>query len=261
MRKLGEALVDHLFDILVAIIVSFICSFIAGNTLEKRTIDATSEFLRYQTEIIVVVALLSLTITILLVRWIKTAIRYKVRIKRLEIIFEYKGDRIVVNSNYTIKTYRFRLTQIFTRREWFSEESFNIRVHPKQFKIRKIRSLGNVHEYYVVLPKAISFLSRPIQYRLTFSGSNKLRKFKNFYWYDVISPLDELVFDIRIPEGMCTSDATLKKFLSNEDSAYCKTVLYNSGFRETIKPKLGYSYKLEWEWANEEAQLQKQKPK
>ena len=257
MKRLWNAVMDRLVDIFVGVIVSIITTLLTNKSFTNLPNTATSELGKHKVEVIILVAVVSLTISIFTIHWLRKVKRYKVTIKSLEIICEYKGDSVVVHSLYKIKATRLRLKKIYTRREWFSNETFTLRVKPKSFKIQKIRTIGNTHEYYIYFPKTISMFSKPIEYKTVFNGLNKNKNFESFYWYDVISPLDSLTFDIRIPEGMCSAKATLKEFLSHEDNATCYAVDYNLGYKVNIKPRLGYSYKLEWEWAGNEAHLQK----
>lgn len=261
MKRLWNAVVDRLVDIFVGIVVSIITTLLTSNSFANLTSTATSELMEHKIEVVIIVAVLSLIISIFTIHWIRKVKKYKVTLKSLEIICEYKGDSVVVNSTYKIKATRLRLKKIYTRREWFSDETFTLRVKPKSFKIQKVRTLGTTHEYFIYFPKAISMFNKPLEYKTVFNGSNKNRNFQSFYWYDVISPLDSLTFDVRIPEGLCSTKATLKEFLSHEDNATCYPIDYNLGFKVNIKPRLGYSYKLEWEWAGNEAYLQKLKRK
>ena len=84
------------------------------------------------------------------------------------------------------------------------------------------------------------------------------RKFENFYWYDVICPTDKITIDVRIPKEYCTEKVKLKSFLDHEGSVGSKEdiINYNGAYKwEISTPKLGWSYKFEWNWSKKELTL------
>lgn len=171
---------------------------------------------------------------------------------------DYTGDKVKVTSSYSIKTYRLVATKIYTRRTWFSDESFTLRAKPKGYKIEPTRKTGNEHEFYVVFPRKTTLLSKTLSFKTIFTGSNKKRRCESFYWFDALVPIEHLALDIRIPEKMCSESAVLKEFYANVDNANKELIEYDNGFFVDIKkPKVGYSYKLEWKWAGIEARLRK----
>lgn len=183
--------------------------------------------------------------------------RYKFRIKSLDIVVEYLGDTINVYSTYTFKTNRFRANKMYTRRTWFSDEKFEFKVKTKGYKIKKVGRLGNDYEYNIIFPK-YQYFWQTKTYETFFSGTNKKRKFENFYWYDVICPTDKITIDVRIPKEYCTEKVKLKSFLDHEGSVGSKEdiINYDGAYKwEITTPKLGWSYKFEWNWSKKELAL------
>lgn len=183
--------------------------------------------------------------------------RYKFRIKSLDIIVEYLGDTINVYSTYTFKVNRFRANKMYFRRTWFSDEKFKFKVKTKGYKIKKVGILGNDYEYNIIFPK-YQYFWQTKECETFFCGTNKKRKFKNFYWYDVICPTDKITIDVRIPKECCTEKVKLKSFLDHEGSVGSKedTISYDGSYKwEIPNPKLGWSYKFEWNWSKKELTL------
>lgn len=183
--------------------------------------------------------------------------RYKFHIKSLDIIVEYLGNTVNVYSTYKVKTNRFRVKQIYSRKTWFSNEKFKYQIKTKGYKIHEIGNTGNDHEYNIVFPEYLYFWQIKT-FKTFFSGSNKKRKFENFYWYDVICPTDRISIDVRIPQNYCTEKVKLKTFLDHEGSVGSteEIINYNGSYKwEIPNPKLGWSYKFEWNWSEKELKL------
>lgn len=180
--------------------------------------------------------------------------RYKFHIKSLEVIVEYLGDVVEIYNTYTVMTNRFKANKMYTRRTWFSDEEFNFYSNTKGYKIEKIGKLGNDSEYNIVFP-CFQYFWQTKTFRTVLSGTNCKRKFKNFYWYDVICPTDKITIEVRIPQQYCTKKVKLKSFLDHEGAIGSKESIidYNGVYKwEIIDPKLGWSYKFEWNWSNKE---------
>lgn len=186
--------------------------------------------------------------------------RYKFRMKSIYILVEYQGDYVDVYSTYRFSTNRFKANRMYSRRTWFSNEVFKYECETEGYKIEKIRQLSDTHEYYIRFPKNMYF-GQTKTFKCHFSGSNKKRKFENFYWYEVICPTDELIIEVRVPRVYCTDKAELKSFLDHEDSVGSdKTEInFNGVYKwEIPDPKVGWSYKFEWNWSTKELALKKQ---
>ena len=123
--------------------------------------------------------------------------------------------------------------------------------------------MGNDYEYNIIFPK-YQYFWQTNTYETHFFGTNKKRKFENFYWCDVICPTDKITIDVRMPKEFCTKEVKLKSFLDHEDSVGSKVETieeYNGQYKWVISaPKTGWSYKFEWNWSKKElAQKVKQK--
>ena len=189
--------------------------------------------------------------------------RYKFRIKSLDIIVEYLGDTVNIYSTYTFKTNRFRANKMYTRKTWFSDEKFEFMVKTKGYKVEKIGRLGHDYEYNVIFPN-FQYFWQTKTYKSFFSGTNKKRRFENFYWYDVICPTDMITIDVHIPQKYCTEKVKLKSFLDHEGSVGSSEDIidYDGAYKWVIDtPKVGWSYKFEWNWSKKEMKLKKKKSK
>lgn len=140
-ESIDSLLVDQLASFLFGIIVTW---FIRNNILEinDEAISIGIKFLILFTVFLVVYTIS----TILQLR----PDRYKFRMKSVNILVEYLGDTIRMNSKYTFSTNRIKSNRMYTRRDWFSDETFKIRCLTKGYKTKKISSLGNTHEYYII---------------------------------------------------------------------------------------------------------------
>lgn len=179
--------------------------------------------------------------------------RYKFRMKDINILVEYLGDTVRVKSTYTFSTNRFKTNCMYTRREWFSNEKFKFEPVTEGYKIKKIGSLGNTHEYHVVFPKYQYFWETK-KYECEFVGNNKKRQYCNFYWYDVTCPTEKLTIEVHIPQNYCTDKIELKTFLTYEksDGSEKEVLDFNGAYKWEVTPKLGWSYKFEWFWSESE---------
>lgn len=189
--------------------------------------------------------------------------RYKFRMKSIEIILEYQGDDINVYSTYKFSTNRLRANRMYTRRTWFSDEKFKLLSKTEGYAIEKIGRLGDTHEYNICFPK-YQYIGQTKTFKCEFSGSNKKRRFENFYWYDVICPTDELIIEVRVPRVYSSNKAQLKSFLTHEnsDNSNVTDVEFDGVYRwEIPNPKLGWSYKFEWGWSKKELSLIKKRKK
>ncbi len=186
--------------------------------------------------------------------------RYKFRMKSIDILVEYLGDTVKVYSTYKFSTNRFRANYMYTRRSWFSDESFTLKSKTKGYKIRKIRDIGETYEYYIVFPKSQYFWETK-EFQCEFTGSNKKRKFENFYWYDVICPTDKINIEVHIPKKYCTDKIELKSFLNHEDADGNEKIIktFNGAYKWPIKPKVGWSYIFEWHWSESELALKSER--
>lgn len=260
MRKL-KSLVKHyikesldslLVDQIVSVFFGVLAAWILGNNLsilDSHNIPTYMKFLL----IIVAFFIFYVISTIIQLR----PHRYKLRIISLNIIVEYLGNTINVYSTYTVKPNRFRVNRMYIRRTWFSDEKFRFKAKTKGYTIEKVGKLGNDYEYNVVFPKH-QYFWQTRTFETFFSGTNKKRKFENFYWYDVICPTDNITIDVRIPKKYCTEEVRLKSFLDHEGSVGSKEdiIKFDGAYKWEINPsKLGWSYKFEWNWSKKELAL------
>lgn len=259
MKKFFDRIADYLLEFVVSTVISLIGTYIATyNFLDFDQLPKES------VKIIVAFFMLILVVCILIVRFCRNAFRHKYRIRTLEVIVEYSGDNVKVTDIYSVSTYRVFQSMMYTSRTWFSNETIKLKAKPKKYKIKKIRESGNKHEYYVVFPEKLSFWNKPISFKTELIGENKSRQFENYYCYNVVCPVDKLIFDVRIPADMCTMSAEMKSFKVHEDEpgAGNQPLSYTSGFKHEISsPKVGYSYMLKWQWAGKERALRSEKQK
>lgn len=257
MKKIIDHVAEHLLDLAISALLSAVVTYFSKNN------PIILNYLKDErTNVIVAAFFLYMLVCFSIFRSLRIAAKYKFRIRSLEIIMEYHGDQVRVRDVYSFSTYRVFQKQMYTRRTWFSGESFTFKAKPKGYKAQFIRKIGNTHEYYIVFPTKFSFWQKTREFKTDFIGSNKSRQYENFYWYEVICPVDKLIFDIRIPDNMCAQSAKMKVFqeYEDEDGNEKKEIKYNRGFKYEIQhPKIGYSYKLEWQWVGEERLLREGK--
>lgn len=247
-ESLDSLLIDQLASIMFGVLVTWIVK----NNLHVIDNEDVPAYIKF----------LILAVAFLIVYIVSTALqlrphRYKFRIRSLDIIVEYLGDVVNIYSTYTFTTNRFRTNKMYARRTWFSDEKFKFKIKTKGYKIERIGKLGNDNEYNIVFPKYQYFWQKKT-FEAFLRGTNKKRKFENFYWYDVICPTDRITIDVRIPQEYCTKKVSLKSFLDHEGSEGSdeKIIEYNGAYKwEINSPKLGWSYKFEWNWSKNELAL------
>lgn len=181
--------------------------------------------------------------------------RYKFHFISVEVVVEYLGKKVNIYNTYKLKTNRFKVSKMYTKITWFSDEKFDFESTSKGYEIEKKDKLGNDYEYYVIFSRPMHFWQSPEEIRTVVKGTNRNRQFKNFFWYDVICPTSQLIIEVRIPRQYCTQKVRLKSFLDHEGTVGSNesTIDYSGVYRwEISNPKLGWSYKFEWEWSDEE---------
>jgi hypothetical protein len=183
--------------------------------------------------------------------------RFKFHIKTLDVIIEYLGDEVIVSSKYVFKTNRFMANRMYTRRVWYSDELFLLEPRTKGYCVKEVGKLGDQFDFYILFPQNQYFWQEKA-FEVVFKGANKRRHFKNFYWYDVISPVDKISISVRIPRKCCTDKIKLKSFYDHESTIgnQVDEKDFNGAYQWTIDaPKLRWSYVLEWEWSEEEKRI------
>lgn len=246
-----ESLDSLLIDQIVSVLFGVLVTWILGNNLQIIDTGEVPVYMKF----------LILAIAFLIVYAVSTIMqlrpkRYKFRMKSVDILVEYMGDTVKVYSTYVFSTNRFRANRMYARRVWFSDERFKFKSKTKGYKIKKIGNLGDTHEYYITFPE-FQYFGETKSFKCEFWGSNKKRQFENFYWYDVVCPTKKLTIEVHIPQQYCTDKIELKSFLTYENSDGSeKSVLdFNGAYKWEIEPKLGWSYKFEWNWSKSELTL------
>ena len=250
MKPIFKYIVEKISEILeeklVRIIISVIVYFASDNILtEKLGIKMESEFV-----LLFSVFVMLLCYFILKLYEVKPN-KYVFYIKKLKIMFEYAGDDITVQKDFSVRINRLYAEKMYMRSTWFSDEKFDVQCVSEGYKIEYIGQLGNDIEYYVVFPKRLYFWNK-VQFSLISYGSNKKRKFKNFYWYDVIAPTKGLWIDVRIPLRYCENLIELQRFREHKGSRTTRVnkIEYSGRHLWKIdKAKLKYSYVFEWKWS------------
>lgn len=184
----------------------------------------------------------------------KTYHRYKFHIKDEHIMMEYQGDKIKVYQKFHCYTKHFSASKMYTRKTWFSDESIKFNAVTDGFSVQSYKKMGNSNEYYIIFPKRF-FFHRSICFETKFIGNNKKRKYENFYWVDIECPMDKLTIEIRLPKESCKGKLKKKEFLKHEEApgSLVTEVEFDGVYSwEILKPKLNWSYVLEWEWSDTE---------
>ena len=181
--------------------------------------------------------------------------RFKFHLKSIDILVEYLGDTVEVFDTYTVKPNRFRVKSMYTRRTWYSDEKFNLEVITDGYNIKQYNKLGNENEFYIIFPH-FQYWWQTRSFKTHFTGKNKKRQFQNFYWYYVICPVDKMSIEVRMPQKYCAGEARLVTFYDHEGTNGSKkeVIEYNGSYKwEIDSPKLGWSYKFEWTWSENES--------
>lgn len=179
--------------------------------------------------------------------------KYKSFISELSIFFEYCGDEIIVTKRYKIRCLRKKISKMYNRVTWFSDEDLQIIALSDGFSIEMIPNNDVVKEYYIVFPHEIG-LFETLEFEVKIKGGNKRKQFKNYYWYDVIAPTGRLIIDLNIPSNHREKTLVLKEFRENMngDTLSKEEINVIGNYKWVIKrPKLKYSYVASWEWKRE----------
>lgn len=249
IKHTKESIYEMFEDKIVKILISVIV-YIASSQVYKEQIGINTK----PEEIILFSIFVIISWYFLLVLYEIKPHKYASYIKKLSIIVDYAGDDITIRKDYSVRINRLYANKIYMRSTWFSNEKFDIQCTSKGYKIEYINKLGNDIEYYVVFPKRKYFWNK-VEFSMVSHGVNSKRQFKNFYWYDVIAPTKNLSIDVRIPSKYCENVVELQSFREYKDSrTYCSdTVEYDGCYLWKIpKPKLKYSYVVEWKWSKQE---------
>ena len=254
MRKLARILKHYiktsldslLTDQLASIAFSAIVVWIIGNNysiIDNNNVPTSVKFLVLGVAFLIVY----ITSTLLHIR----PNRFKFHIKSLDIIVEYNENEINVSSKYVFTSNRFFADRMYTRREWYSDETFRLEAKTTGYSIKQIGKLGDRFEYYVLFPQR-QFFWQEKSFELVFIGSNQRHHFNSFYWYDVICPVDKMSISVRIPQKYCTDKIKLKSFYDHEGTSGSQVdeVFFDGAYKwEIDSPKLKWSYVFEWEWS------------
>lgn len=246
VKKIFEVFTDKLLELIITFCLAALCY-----KLSPFVPSLSEESITF----FVVIFFVMGSLVFMFMGKYRLAKKYAFVFESLDINVNYKGDSVIIDDYYKIKTLRLRQKKMFTRHDWFPNEAAHFSIGPKGYKLKRTSTIGPTSEYFILFPKAISFWNKPIKFHTKLNGQNKSRLFENFYWYTMICPVDKLIIDIQIPKNMCLPTATLKIFKTheNEDSAEFISIDYRNGFRTEIpNPKVGFNYKLEWNWAGEE---------
>jgi len=176
--------------------------------------------------------------------------RYKSYIEELSIFFEYCGEDIFVTKKYRVRALRRNLNKMYHRITWFSDEKLEIKVLTEGFFVETIPNNDIVREFYIVFPRTLK-LFETIDFEFKIRGENKGRKFKNYYWYDVIVPTGKLKIDVNVASKYRENRLVLKEFRENMDGNTLreKEVETLGNYTWFVKrPKLNYSYIVSWKW-------------
>lgn len=257
MKKLAEMIIHYvktsldslLTDQLASFAFSLIILWVIGNKLPVIDNDSIPISIKF----------LVLGSAFLIVYIISTLVhirpdRYKFHIKKLDIIVEYLEDEVIVSSKYTFRTNRLIANRMYTRRVWYSDEKFLIESKTEGYSVKQIGKLGDQYDFNVLFPKPQYFWQENT-FEIVVKGSNLKRRFKNFYWYDVISPVDKISISVRVPRKCCSDKIKLKAFYDHESSfgSQVDEINFDGSYQwDVADPKLRWSYVLEWEWSEQE---------
>lgn len=248
--------IEKFIDSIITIAIDTIVVLIAQKVLPLIFKDNIST----QIEIFVLCALFMINMGVLLVIQ-KSYHRYIFHFKDEKITMEYLGDTVTVLQKFCVYTRKFRANKMYTRKTWYSSERFKYKATTTGYSIESIKTTGNDHEFNVIFPKN-KYFHLPFQFETVFTGDNKKRQYRNCYEVRIECPTDRITIEVRIPISCCGNKIKKKEFLNHENSPGHKVTKedFDGVYVWVIeKPKLNWSYCLEWEWSKEEKKVIKER--
>lgn len=190
--------------------------------------------------------ILSIFVFVLVYKYIR---KYKYKIIKMEVNFEYKQDKVIVISKIKVRALREGVDRIYNRTTWFPDEKTKISCLEKQFSIERLPKRDTSNEFNVKFNKNLK-KGEIITYTIKVVNENKKRHFKDFYSREVITPMDELIITVVIPAKFgykYLTKETIKgsaynDFVEKEEFEFLNTYTW-----KIDKPKLGFEYKILWE--------------
>lgn len=245
--------IGKFMDSIITIVIDAIVVLVAQNALPLIFKDYN---ISIHTEIFILCVLFMVNLCILLVVQ-KSYHRYKFYIKDEKITMEYLGDTITVLQKFCIYTGKFRANKMYTRKTWYSNEHFSYKATTDGYSIASIKTIGNDYEFNVVFPKN-KYFHLPFQFETVFTGENRKRQYLNCYEVRIECPTDKITIEVRFPIGCCNNVIKKKEFLNHENAPGHKIseTEFNGVYVWVIeKPKVNWSYCLEWEWSDKEKKI------
>jgi len=174
--------------------------------------------------------------------------RYKLRIKKMVVHFEYEQEQIIVTSEITVKALRPNLSDIYNRYTWFPDEHSQVKCLTRGFTIKKLPKKDTSYEYKVDFNRVLK-KGEEVTYKVRVINNNKHGHFKDFYSREIIVPIDNLIINISVPSRYGFSKIKRSIILGSAYSDQSETETFdfnNTHIWEIDTPMLGYEYKLEW---------------
>ena len=250
MSKFFHRVAEQLIDALVSAVLSSAISFLSFKPTNPNYLK------------VIVASILLMTMLFMIVfAFLRKAVKYKFRIRSLDIFVEYTKKNVKITCSYTLSTYSMFQKSVFTDHVLSENDQPIFRVRPPKFEHDKIEIARNEYDYSVRFPKPLSFWDAPIKFRtIRVIPINSMPK--SCYAYKVIYPIDNLTIDVRIPESMCseTAEVTSYHVYEKEDLATHEDISYCCGYRYTPKNlHVDYKYAVKWKWSEDAKELYEQK--
>ena len=248
-KYLQEGIEQVLVDNIAAVFVGIVVTVIAQYNIPWFSSDDVS----IKTKVLITTLIIAVLYLVCMLYNIRPN-RYTFHFKELKILFEYDGDRILTKQTITFKANRFKVIRMYTSRTWYSDENFELVALSEGYHIEKYRQMGNETEYYIVFPKPMYFWQTKTV-EIQFTGTNKRRRFENFYWYTINCPTDKLIIDVHIPSRYFSGKAKLKTFYINEQSVGNKVtdIDFDGTYSWPVpEHRVKWNCVFEWNWSEEE---------
>lgn len=247
LESIYNGILGHLIDILLSALLIWLIPAYSDNAYAKV--------------ILLIILFVALTIVrACIIRKVDSEDdKYKFHHKYEHVLVEYHGNEVFIFQRFITYTNRESARRMHTRKTWFSDESFAFHVTTPGFSTESFKKEGSDNELYIVFDKDY-VRKEDIVFNTEFIGANENRNFCNFYEQKIEAPTSKLIFELVIPSEYIKENGRveLQAFLNSENSTgnVKKYERFDGQYEWIINnPKTEWSYRLSWEWSDEEQKV------
>ena len=199
--------------------------------------------------VFILTAIITTIIFIVIFGKVRFSNKSKFKILKINVTFEYLGDKVITTSEVTAKAKRAGLDKMYNHYTWFDDEKSSIRCLTKNFKIQRLKGAKDTNKQYNVLFDRILKKNEIVIFKVRVIGENKNKHFKNFYTREIIAPTDNLCITLIIPSVFNVTKIKKsingvipkKGLIDEEEISFLGTYTWDISF-----PVIGYEYTLSW---------------